>query len=810
MRLRPRRTFSDLLNWGAAVAPGVVVCKDGSMIAAWEVRGRDTESLAREEQALNARRLGRALTGFGDGCAFWVDFRRRPVRGYLGHEEEYPAEALKVLQMERRSLLETGGALFDNVIHLSFQSSNPASVTGSSGTPSPGRTARVAVRPGPNGTSPIADRIQAFEAECATVETRFSGVYGLRRLRNSPQRLASGGSGLVDELVGHLATSVSGTFMAPRRPSGLDWFYLDVLIAPAFRQDRIDDIIQINDRWTAVIAIDGYPPFTEPGALDGLQRFGFEYQWSSRFVCLGRNRGRAEIGRRRRFWSQDKQSLAAQALAIETAPVDGFASAMESDTESALAEVNSGELAYGIFNGVVVLYGTTGGPKEPVLAAAQKVVEALLDSGFEARIETCNALEAYLGRLPGHPRNNPRRPILSSLNVADLVPLSTLWQGDTTVNCPQFPRNAPPLLVGRAASGEPYFFNLHSEGVGHTLLFGPTGAGKSALLALLAASFTKYPNARVEIFDRKRSIRYLTAAIGGTFIPVGEDGRALAPIGGLLSCGRSHVEDWITALVAESGADPGPATRREIRDTVRLLRPGHSIADVLALVQSETARSALEAYAGGNHAGIFDAVDDGIRISDWTVFETEALFSAGPGVAALALDYLFRMVEAGLDGRPTLILLDEAWAFLDHPLFARRIRSWLKELRKANASVVMATQSVADATASAITPVLLENCPTRIFLPNPAAFSRASRDQYASLGVTEEMIAIIATMKPKRHAYVVKPEGRRVVDFLLGPVALTLLGRTSVAEAADAERAAATDPDFWKQDLRHQLNAVTA
>ena len=786
MLMRPRKTFSDLLNWGAAVAPGVVVCKDGSMLAAWEVRGRDNESVSLDERTHQTRQLSQALTGFGDGSAFWLDFRRLPVKGDFGHEDEFAPDALKVLQMERRSILATGGALFSNVIHLTFQSSNL------------GRKAAVA------------SQIEAFETQCTSVETRFSGVYDLRRMRNRQMKLASGHVGLVDELVSHLSCCVNGTVRLPRQPAGIGCPYLDVMIAPSFEQESIHDIIRINDRWTAVIAIDGYPPYTEPGALEIIQGFDFEYQWSSRFICLGRNRSRTELHRRRRFWSQGKQSLTAQAFAIDNAPVDSFAASMEADTEAAIAEAGSGELAFGVFNGVIVLFGKIGGTREGVLSAARNVAEVLLERGFEARVETCNALEAFVGHLPGHPRNNPRRPILSSLNFADLVPLSTIWQGDTTINCREFPKNSPPLVVGRAVSGEPYFFNLHSSGVGHTLVFGPTGAGKSVLLGLFAANFTKYPNARVVIFDKKRSIRYLTAAVGGTFIPVGEGGMALSPIGGLLRCGRSHVEGWIAALVKESGSTPTHSMRREIRDTVRLLQPGHSIADVLALVQSVEVRSALESFSGGNREGIFDGTDDGIEVSDWTVFETEDLFSAGPDVAVLALDYLFRMVEKSLDGRPTLIILDEAWAFLEHELFAGRIRSWLKELRKANASVVMATQSVADATMSDVTPVLVENCPTKIFLPNPAAWTRTSRDQYASLGLTEEMISIIAAMRPKQHYYVVKPEGRRIVDFLLGPAALLLLGSTSVEDAAAAERAASVDPDFWKQGLRRQLSVPDA
>ncbi len=779
---RPRRTFSDLLVWGAAVAPGVVACKDGSMLAAWEVRGRDTESLGPEERLAYSRQLSKALTGFGDGHGFWVDFRRRPVSGYLGHESEFQTRALQALQLERRSMLATGGALFDNVIHLAFHDAT--------------------VDPSP----PIAERIAKFEETAATVESRWGAAYDLRRLRKRTVGLANGSTVETDELVGHLATSVSGRFMRPRSPSSAEHLYLDVMIAPRFRQDDLADIIRINDRWAAVIAVDGYPPYTEPGTLDVLQAFSGEYQWTTRFVCMGRARSRTVLTRKRRFWAQGKRSLTAQAFAMDGAPVDVHAAGMEADTDQALAEVSSGDLAYGVANSTITVFGADGQPRDQVVMAARGVTETLLEQGFEARIETLNALEAYIGRLPGHPNHNPRRPVLSSLNAADMIPMSTIWQGDVTVNCPEFPRNAPPLIVGRAISGEPYFFNLHSSGVGHTLVFGPTGAGKSVLLALFAANFTKYPNARIVIFDKKRSVRYLTAAVGGNFIPLGQDGRALSPVSGLLGCGRAQLEDWLTELVRMSGAASTPDLRREIRNTVGLLDATHTLGDVREFIQSSQAREALAPFTGGHHTGIFDAGNDGIRLADWTVFETDDLFSAGPDIAVLALDYLFRMLESALDGRPTLIVIDEAWAFLEHPLFAARIRSWLKELRKANASVVLATQSVADATASEITPVLVENCPTKIYLPNAAAKTSASRDQYRSLGVTDEMIDLVAAMRPKQHYYVVKPEGRRIVDFLLGPTALTLLGSTSVEQAAAAEAAAGTNPEFWIDDLKRRLD----
>src|SRR3546814_2973367 len=105
------------------------------------------------------------------------------------------------------------------------------------------------------------------------------------------------------------------------------------------------------------------------------------------------------------------------------------------------------------------------------------------------------------------------------------------------------------------------------------------------------------------------------------------------------------------------------------------------------------------------------------------------LFRSQAGVVLPVLTYLFHRLEerfaslseTGEKGRPTLLILDEAWVYLDNPAFAARIREWLKVLRKKNVSVVFATQSLADIAGSAIAPAIVESCPQRIFLPNDRA-----------------------------------------------------------------------------------------
>src|SRR3546814_18673851 len=102
------------------------------------------------------------------------------------------------------------------------------------------------------------------------------------------------------------------------------------------------------------------------------------------------------------------------------------------------------------------------------------------------------------------------------------------------------------------------------------------------------------------------------------------------------------------------------------------------------------------------------------------------------GVVAPVLSYLFHRLEARFTGRPTLLILDEAWVFLDHPLFAARIREWLKVLRKRNVAVVFATQSLADIADSSIAPAIIESCPQRLLPPTDKSETRRAGQEGVS------------------------------------------------------------------------------
>jgi type IV secretion system protein VirB4 len=159
--------------------------------------------------------------------------------------------------------------------------------------------------------------------------------------------------------------------------------------------------------------------------------------------------------------------------------------------------------------------------------------------------------------------------------------------------------------------------------------------------------------------------------------------------------------------------------------------------------------------------------------------------------------YLFRRVEKRLDGRPTLVPLDEAWAYLKHPLFRERLREWLKTIRKSNGVVVLATQNLSDVLNSPIGDVILETCPTKVLLPNAEAMNSASRFFYERLGLNERELSLLQMSLPKRDYYVVSPLGRRLIGLGLGSVALAFVGVNGREDRAVAQKFMEEYGDGW-------------
>jgi type IV secretion system protein VirB4 len=183
---------------------------------------------------------------------------------------------------------------------------------------------------------------------------------------------------------------------------------------------------------------------------------------------------------------------------------------------------------------------------------------------------------------------------------------------------------------------------------------------------------------------------------------------------------------------------------------------------------------------------LLDAEAERLGEAEVQAFETEGLVGSGAAPAVLA--YLFHRIEGRLDGRPTLVIVDEGWLALDDTTFGAQLREWLKTLRKKNASVVFATQSLADIETSAIAPAIVESCPTRLFLPNERAVEPQITDIYRRFGLNDRQIEILSRAVPKRDYYCQSRRGNRLFELGLGPVALALCAASSKTDQAAIAR----------------------
>ena len=533
------------------------------------------------------------------------------------------------------------------------------------------------------------------------------------------------------------------------------------------------------------------------------------YRWSSRFMFLDDQDARQKLERTRKKWQQKVRPFIDQLFQTQSRSIDQDAAAMVAETEDAIAEASSQLVAYGYYTPVIVLFDESSARLQEKAEAVRRLIQA---EGFGARIETLNATEAFLGSLPGNWYANIREPLINTRNLADLIPLNSVWSGNPTAPCPFYPPSSPPLM--QVASGStPFRLNLHVDDVGHTLVFGPTGSGKSTLLALIAAQFRRYAGAQIFAFDKGRSMMPLTLAAGGDHYEIGGDdpdgasALAFCPLSDLSTdTDRAWAAEWVETLVAVQGVLITPDHRNAISRQIGLMAEarGRSLSDFVSGVQMREIKDALHHYTVDGPMGqLLDAERDGLQLGSFQTFEIEQLMNMGERNLVPVLTYLFRRIEKRLTGAPSLIILDEAWLMLGHPVFRDKIREWLKVLRKANCAVLLATQSISDAERSGIIDVLKESCPTKICLPNGAAREPGTREFYERIGFNERQIEIVAAASPKREYYVASPEGRRLFNMALGPVALSFVGasgKDDLKRILALKKAEANWPVHWLKE----------
>jgi type IV secretion system protein TrbE len=766
--------FCDLLNWAAVPEDGIVLGKDGSLLAGWVYEGEDEASRTDEEQALVSFRINEALKRLSNGWMLHVTSSREEAAGYpargLSH---FPDSVTAAIDEERRRLFESRGTMYQSRFTLIVTWLPPA-VTQQKFTD----IMFEDDRPARDAREQTLSIIEQFKREVAALESRLAPPFKMRRLKGRRVQQENGSYLIYDELLEHLnfcATGKNHPVIRPRNP-----IYLDAVIGG---QDLVTGVIpRIGRKFCQIVTLDGFPHESAPGILSVLAELPIEYRWTSRYLVLDRHEAAGLLKTYRKKWRQKMRGIFSQIFPNPNAYMNADAKAMSEDAEEALVEIESGDTAGGYYTSTVVVFDED---RAKVEAAARRIEKAINNAGFVARVESLNMMDALVGSLPGHGVQNVRRPYISVFNLSHLLPTSSIWTGEEKAPCPMYSPSAPALMHCVTKGNTPFRLNLHVRDLAHTLMLGPTRMGKSTNLAMLVAQAFRYPDISIFCFDKGMSAYPITKACGGSHYTIAGDDDSLAfcPLQFLeTAADKAWAAEWLEITLALSGHQVSPAERNEIASALEILSKSHgkSLTDFISTVQVRQIQEALKQYTvEGTFGHLLDAESDTLALSRFTTFEIEDLMGMGEKCALPVLLYLFRRIErriAAQAGKPTAIFIDEAWLVLGHAVFCEKIRSWLKTLAKANCFVLMSTQSLSDASRSGILDVINESTATKIYLPNATAREDTQTELYTRLGLNRRQIDLIADAIPKRDYYVSSERGCRMYELALGPLALAFCG----------------------------------
>ena len=756
--------LADFLPWAALVAPGVVLNKDGSFQRTARFRGPDLDSATPAELVATTARLNSALRRLGSGWSIFVEAVRRPALDYPACAFPDPASAL--VERERAAQFAEEGAHFESRYFLTFLWMPPAEDAARAESWLYEGKAEKGVDP--------RELLEGFADRTDRLLRLFEGFFP------EVQWLDDG------ETLSYLHSCISTRMHDVRVPETP--MHLDALLADEPLTGGLEP--RLGTAHLRTLTVIGFPSATFPGLLDELNAQGFAYRWSTRAIMLDKSDATKLLSKIRRQWFAKRKSVAAILKEVMTNEasvlVDNDAANKAEDADAALQELGADHVGLALVTATVTVWD-----EEPALAAEKlRLVEKVIQGrDFTCVTEGMNAIEAWLGSLPGHVYANVRQPPISTLNLAHMMPLSAVWAGpesDTHFD-------APPLFYAKTEGSTPFRFSLHVGDVGHSLVVGPTGAGKSVLLAMMALQFRRYAGSQIFAFDFGGSIRAAALACGGDWQDLGsglsedsDEAVLLQPLARIDEpAQRNWASEWLQAILAAEGVAIDPETKDHLWSALSSLASApvaeRTLTGLAVLLQSQALKQALAPYCvGGPFGRLLDAESERLGEASFQAFETEGL--TGSAAAPAVLSYLFHSIEGRLDGSPTLIIIDEGWLVLDSPAFAAQLREWLKTLRKKNASVVFATQSLADIETSAIAPAIIESCPTRIFLPNDRAVEPQILGIYRRFGLNDRQIEILSRATAKRDHYCQSSRGNRLFELGLGEVALAFAAASSKSD----------------------------
>jgi type IV secretion system protein VirB4 len=555
-----------------------------------------------------------------------------------------------------------------------------------------------------------------------------------------------------------------------------------------FGKKSIEIRHQNEIKYAGIISIKEYRNSTYPGMFDGFMQLPFELIISQSFEFVDRGQAISSM--------QLQQRRLIQAEDVATSQIG--------EIDQALDSAMSGDFAFGEHHFTVLCIADSLKILENYLSLAS--VE-LSNVGINAVREKINLEPAYWAQLPCNFDYAVRRSKVNTLNLASFASFHNYPSGKRSGN-----HWGDAVTVFDTSSGTPYFFNFHIRDVGHTMIIGPTGSGKTLLLTFLCAQARKF-NCNLFFFDKDYGAKIFINAINGKNLePTIAKNSGFNPFQLPDTSGnRAFLVEFLTVLATSYQNKLSPDDLDKINQSVngnynldfkdRRLR---NVIPFLGIGGPDSLVGKMSIwYGAGSHAKLFDNPEDLTNFQNGKIFgiEMSHILNDSKSLAPTLL-YLFHLINNSLDGSPTMIVLDEAWALIDNPIFAPKIKNWLKVLRKFNAFVIFATQSVEDAAKSAISDTLIQQTSSQIFLPNLKA-----TDVYKDVFMlSSREFNLVKSTDPSSRFFLLKQDNNGVIARInlagMGDFINILSGRTETLSIFNnLIEKNGSDPKNWIEDF---------
>lgn len=548
--------------------------------------------------------------------------------------------------------------------------------------------------------------------------------------------------------------------------------------------------VKEDDRFGAMLSIKEYPPFTGPGMLDGLLQVNHEFILTQSFTITDKPIAQERISRLKR----------------QIAASDEAGSDVETDIDFALNSLMNQEAVFGLHHMTLLCLSRD---LDGINKSVSDLGACLTDMNINWLREDLNLEAGFWAQLPGNHSYIARKALLSSSNYAGLSSMHNFASGQT-----EGTHWNTPITILETTSQTPYWFNFHRRDIGHFLVTGPTGSGKTVVLTfLLAQSFRVRPAPKAVFFDKDRGGEIFVRAMNGAYeVLTPGTSSGFNPL--QLENNGPNREFLLRLLKAMLRHGDGNAFEQEEEDILEraLLRlmqepaAQRNLANLSGLLIGRARAgpndlsARLRPWIDGEKAWLFNAQHDVLTFSERQVFGFDMTsILDNEELRTPALMYIFHRLDELLDGRPVMIFMDEGWRLLRDTTFSDFIVDKMKTIRKLNGIVGFGTQSAADIARAPASHTLIEQSSTNIHFPNP----RADEESYIRrFGLTVKEFNFIRTTPPEKRTFLIKHGNDSVIARLdlnaMPDMVKVLSGRKeTVEECARLRDALGDDPLAW-------------